>query len=113
MDYRDYLEHYGVLGMHWGIRKDENGVRRGRRRAISDDYKKTRELRKQSPRTMTNTELRLLNERLNLEKQYKNLNPKKVAAGQKFLAEILREMGKESAKAAVKETLRFTFTNGK
>lgn len=23
----DFLEHYGVMGMHWGIRKDANGVR--------------------------------------------------------------------------------------
>lgn len=115
MDFRLYLKHYGVLGMHWGIRKDEHGVRRGRRRArsVSEDYQISRTLRRKHPSQMSNAELRALNERLNLERQYKNLSPKKVHQGQKFLAEILKEMGKESAKAAVKETIRFTYLNGK
>lgn len=35
MDFRLYVKHYGVLGMHWGIRKEEDLVGRHRSRSSS------------------------------------------------------------------------------
>ena len=114
MDYKTYLEHYGVLGMHWGVRKDRNGVRRGRRRRTpSEDYILTKDLRKKHLSEMSNVELRQLNERLNLESQYLRMSQTKIHKGQKFIADILKEMGKEAAKNAVKETVKFTYTDAR
>lgn len=106
------LKHYGVLGMHWGVRKDRNGVRRGRRQQ-SEDYINTKDLRKKRLSEMSNSELRALNERLNLESQYLRMSQTKINKGQKFIADILKEMGKEVAKNAVKETIKFTYTDAR
>lgn len=85
MDYRDYFKHYGVLGMHWGVRKDGSP----RRSAPSEDYTYSRELKKKSRKSLSNKELKALSERLNLEQQYDKLNPN------------LIEKGKREAKASL------------
>ena len=63
------ITHYGVKGMHWGIRKDR------------DD-----------PKTMTNEELQKAVNRMRLEKQYKDLttNPA-VHAGRKQVVRYLNQ----------------------
>ena len=108
MDYPTYLKHYGVLGMHWGIRKDK-GISKGRKRKPSEDYIQTKELRKKRMYELSNTELKALNERKNLEAQYRNLNKTKVDLGKKFAADILKEIGKEMAKAGLKTKLKNGF----
>jgi hypothetical protein len=62
----DFLEHYGVKGMHWGIRKDVSGP------DISG---------------LSNDELKKVVERMRLERQYSELaqNPR-TSAGVKFIA---------------------------
>ena len=61
------LYHYGVLGMKWGRRKN--------RRAVYDsaDSARSKEIRKKNVSEMSNQELRDVNNRLQLEKQYKDL----------------------------------------
>ena len=66
---RNYLAHYGVLGMKWGVRKKS--------RTPSSDSAKVKPLRKKHVDEMSNQELRDLNNRLQLERQYKDLTKKK------------------------------------
>lgn len=70
------LKHYGVKGMRWGARRKEGPDGRVKREP-SADFKETRELAKKRPAQLSNSELRKLNERLQLEQTYSNLTSKK------------------------------------
>lgn len=61
----DELYHYGIPGMRWGVRK----------RVPSDDYLRSRQIKKKKMKEMSTKEMKDLNDRLNTEKQYKQLNP--------------------------------------
>lgn len=60
------LQHYGVKGMKWGIR---------RKRAQHEDYQKAHS--RKSVREMSDKELRERNNRLQMEQQYAQLTKKK------------------------------------
>ena len=71
MDY-NYLYHYGIPGMRWGVRRSKKSLARARKKAnIHDDYKNAHN--KKSIKSMSNAELDSRISRLNKEKQYKNL----------------------------------------
>lgn len=62
------LYHYGILGMKWGKRKATY---------TTSDSKKVKNIRKKHIDEMTNQELRDANNRLQLERNYKDLTRKK------------------------------------
>jgi hypothetical protein len=96
----EFLEHYGVRGMHWGIRNDKPA------RKVSSDYKKTAAYRKRHPQELSNKQLKSINERLNLETNYKRMNPSKIAAGHETVKRVLGVVGTVStAYAFVKSPL--------
>lgn len=91
------LKHHGIKGQKWGVRrfrnKDGSLTPLGRKRYSeeddsnwSEDAKVTSELRKKSVNEMSNAELKKLNERLQLERNYSNLNPTTVQKGWKYVA---------------------------
>lgn len=93
----EILSHFGVKGMHWGVRR----LREGNKHA-SDDAKNAKTARKTVRRhgvkALTNEQLKKLNERMRLEQEFKNLKGKTPSgAGGKMASEILRDVGRQEA----------------
>lgn len=92
------LVHYGILGMKWGVRRSKAELARARGKKTSDsgddsdDKKQTTAKRSKSISEMSDDELRKTVQRLQLEKQYRDLNPKQVSAGQKIVDKILKDV---------------------
>jgi preprotein translocase subunit SecF len=113
----EFISHYGVRGMRWGIRKaegvsttvrtDQGLIRRktkieakgGEAQPASNDAVKAavqrQKLKKSGAAALSNQELRDLATRLQLEQQVQALTTKK---GQKFIQKELEEEGKRAAK---------------
>lgn len=80
----DDIEHYGVKGMKWGIRKKRKSSARPDRKNASDDYRRSAELSRKPMHELSNKELQDLNYRYNLERQYAKYTAKPLTRGQKF-----------------------------
>lgn len=71
------LYHYGVLGMRWGVRRSKSGSSGSSKRSkrskpvIDPSYKKAHAKRKL--KYTSDSELREINNRLNAERQYRDL----------------------------------------
>lgn len=81
------LQHHGILGQKWGVRRTESQLARTGKSSIkeSSDYKKAAELKKKPISSLSNDELRILNNRLQAETQYKNINKGQISLGEKFI----------------------------
>lgn len=66
----DHLEHFGVKGMHWGVRKQRM------KNPGHPDHQAVADLRKMPLHELSNQQLKQLNERRNLETNFQRLNPK-------------------------------------
>lgn len=107
------LYHYGILGMRWGVRRSRksSGSSKGSQKKSktdgwSEDAKTVYALKKKKVSQMSNAELRKLNERALLEKQYRDLNKKQKSVGQKFVTDVLAGAAKETAKNYVAKYMK-------
>lgn len=118
--YPNYLQHYGVLGMKWGVRHDRKHSGSAKKRASSASKSKTVEqqksevLKSRSAKVLyknadlfTNDELRRAYERLNLERNIKNIADQEVSRGKK----TVRSVGKVLAGSAAAATSAITLWN--
>lgn len=78
--YPDYLVHYGIFGQKWGVRRYQNedntlteeGKERYRKKPESEEWKKS------DAEHLSDEELRRRNNRLQAERQYKDLTTREV-----------------------------------
>lgn len=81
------LQHWGVPGMHWGQRKSSSSS------SSSQDHRVSRALKKKKLHEMSNAEIQALTTRMQLERQYKALNPGKIKRGQVKVKHVLALIG--------------------
>lgn len=121
----DILEHFGVPGMKWGVRRTNTQLAKAATKRSGDSAKaekRATKAKKEGVGSLTNKELQELNNRLNLEQNFSRLtsptNKSKISSGQKALATIVglgttitqvRKLLKPATDAIINElTLDFT-----
>ena len=94
------LAHYGIKGMHWGVRRGRNV---SAKHPPSEDFTRTRATKQQAKesgtKSLSNKEMQDVINRLNLEQQYARLNPKAqpIKNGHDFVKDGLALFGTASA----------------
>lgn len=94
----DFLAHYGVKGMKWGVR------RKSAVPASSDAARKAtvkEAVKKGGVKAVSNKDLQDAINRMNLEQQFKRLSINEKPAVTRFIASTLTEIGKREVQAAV------------
>lgn len=123
----EYLAHYGVKGMHWGVRRERTApeavapsassivprgarnktkiqVKGGENHPASDDAIKVAQARaklaKSGPAALSNAELREVATRLQLEQQVSQMT---TSGARKFITNLLSNQGKQQANLLVSQ----------
>lgn len=100
MESETYLAHYGVLGMKWGVRKDQSsGSGRPKKKKLSK--KEAARIKKAKIRKMSDKELEHRVRRLELEKKYSNLTKEEVSEGRRFVNKFIMDNGSKMLSGAV------------
>lgn len=133
------VKHYGVKGMRWGVRRTPEQLARARgerlkkkkggnnvnlaadtAKTASSDAKKAAAARdkaaKKGVAALSNDELKILNDRLNLEKNYTKLTTepeeeRKVSAGEKFARDVIGNVLKQQVTRVANDAVRRTIEN--
>lgn len=81
-----FLEHFGIKGMKWGVRRADPGPG-------SSDHEEVVKVKAKSKaggvRSLSNTDIQKLVTRMNLEKQYSTLNPNGFDKAKKIIDSLL------------------------
>lgn len=95
----NYLEHYGVKGMKWGVRRSSaelsrsNGSFKRSKPEVSEDKKTANayqsKVHRGRPDALSNKELKKLTERMQLEQNYANLSKKQEERGKSFMQKMM------------------------
>jgi len=83
----EYLEHHGIKGMKWGVRRE-----RGSDGTVSGNLSKV------NPRTLSDSDLRAAVNRMQLERQFSQLATERVSKGDGFAKNLLKDIGKQQVR---------------
>lgn len=104
------LYHFGIKGMKWGVRRYQNkdgtltnAGRKRRQENTHDDYRKVHD--KKSIKSMSDAELRNRNNRLQMEKQYRDLT-KRTNKGKKIVQAFIGTAGTIAAAESAYRTYK-------
>ena len=97
------LAHYGILGMHWGVRRTPeqlghrpSGGQKPKKRLSADERERARRRAASNKRrTLSTEEIKARIERLKLEKQLKDLTEEDLNPGRKAVKDILAQSGRK------------------
>ena len=125
------LYHWGIKGMKWGVRRYQNNDgtltsegkkrkqskidkidKKAKRENWSDDAKTAAEIKTKNVKQMSNAELRKINERIQLEKQYSQLTKKETSKGRKLVNELVGGAAKDTAKNYISKYMKKGIDSG-
>ncbi len=92
---KEFLEHYGVPGMKWGKSKGSSTSSSTSKKSTSTNPVKK----------LSDDDLRKKINRMQMEKQYKQLTSKEKSSGQKFVTDIITNAAKQTATSYVSKHL--------
>lgn len=103
--YDNYLKHYGVLGMKWGVRRTPTQL--GHKTKEQKTSEKKKRLDSKNRGTLTTQQLKKKIERLQMEKQLRELTESELNPGRKAVKSALTQIGTKVATTAISGALLY------
>lgn len=102
LPYDEFIKHYGVKGMKWGVRKDRGRVTTGSKKTRKQQASE-REMRRadNNRRVISTPELESRIRRIKLERELKKLTEQELDPGKTFAKAIMSQAGRKVLSAAV------------
>lgn len=98
----DFLAHFGIKGMKWGVRRSPEQL--GRKPGISKAEQGRRDARSKASenrRKLSDADIRARIERMQLEKRLKDLTEEDLSPGKAYAKQVITQAGKKALSSAL------------